>query len=280
MAVKKNEAPDNIEIEILELKQGQFTVGIIGTTPLIMHRFADKARRELTLPAPKMNAAAKAVNLKHRPHEEAQGCAHLISDETAPTFFGCPSLMFKNATAAAALDIPGATKAAIGRLVYVVSEYPGEMIPIWGQPFLHASMVRMSDANRTPDVRFRVIIPKWALRLTVKYIQPNLSAKGVYNLLAASGIIAGIGDYRQGKGKGSYGSFRLCDVDDPDFKTLMEPGERARQKAAFNNLASYDDETRELLEWYDAELVRRGRDQMPPAKKVKGNGVLQTEVIQ
>lgn len=281
----KKETPKSVEIEILEIQQGQFTVGIVGTTPLLMHRFSDKARRELTLPAPKMNAAAKATNLKHHPIQEAQGCAHLISDEIAPTFFGCPSLMFKNAIAAAALDIPGTTKAAIGRLVYIVGEYPGELIPIWGQPFLHAAMVRNSDINRTPDVRFRLVFPKWAMRVTVKFIQPNLSAKGVYNLLAASGLITGIGDWRQGKGKGSYGSFRLCDIDDPDLLVLKQPGERERQKAAFENLAAYDDETRELLEWYDSELLRRGREQqhVPSTKRKRtGNGANgeQAEIVQ
>lgn len=273
MAIKKEAAKPSVEIEIMEIKRGEFVVGIIGNTPLIMHRFSDKARRELTLPSPKKNAAAKATTLKHDPIKEAQGCAYNISDDTAPTFFGLPATTLKNATAAAALDIPGATKAVVGRLLTMEGQY-GDLIPLWGQPFLLASMVRNSDPGRTPDVRFRVVFPQWAMLVTVKYIQPNLSAKSVYNLMAASGMITGIGDWRQEKGKGSFGSFSLCDPDDPELLNMMQRGERLRQKAAFEMMPAYDEETRELLEWYDEEVIKRGRDyqEAAPTKKKKGNG--------
>lgn len=269
MAMKKEAAKPSVEIEILEIKRGQFVAGIIGNTPLIMHRFSNKARQELLLPSPKKNAAAKATTLKHEPIKEAKGCAYIIANDSSPTFFGFPAETIKNATANAALDIPGATKAVVGRLLTIAGQY-GNLLPFWGQPFMLASMVRNSDPGRTPDVRFRIVFPQWAMLVPVKYIQPNLSAKSVYNLMSASGMITGVGDWRQEKGKGSFGSFDVCDPDDPELLAMMRPGERARQKAAFESLAAYDDETRELIEWYDEEITRRGHEhQQAPAKKKK-----------
>lgn len=256
-ALRKTE---NSEIKILQINQGSFTVGIIGTTPLIVHRYSDKARQQLLLPSLKKNAAEKAQTLKHEPYDEAKGCAYIITDEQAPTFFGFNVPSFKNAMASTAVDLPGSTKAAIGRLLRIAADYPGGLNPLWGTPYIHAAMVRNSDMNHTPDVRFRIIFPRWALKLTVRYISPNLKPNSVMNLLAASGVMAGVGDWRQQKGREDYGCYEVVEPDDHDLLEILRPAEREHQQAAFNNLQAFNSETQELLEWYDEELKRREQD--------------------
>ena len=94
----------------------------------------------------------------------------------------------------AALDLPGARKAQIGRLVQVKEGTYRDLIPIYGEPQLLMSVTRSADMNRTPDIRSRCIIPNWAAQITISFVLPTLRETAVVNLLAAAGITAGVGD--------------------------------------------------------------------------------------
>jgi len=93
--------------------------------------------------------------------------------------------------------------------------------------------------------------------LPVRYIKPIIRERAIVNLLAAAGMTQGIGDYRQEKGAGAYGCFRLAGADDAELGELMQYG-RAAQVAALAHPEPYDTETRDLLAWFDVEVQRRG----------------------
>ena len=84
------------------------------------------------------------------------------------------------------------------------------------------AIVRSADMNRTPDVRTRAILPRWACQITISYAIPLLKEAQITNLLAAAGFTVGIGDYRQEKGKGSYGQYSLVAPDDANYRDIME----------------------------------------------------------
>ena len=91
-------------------------------------------------------------------------------------------------------------------------------------------------------------MPKWAARLVVTFTTPLLSQKAVANLLNAAGQIAGIGDFRQEKGAGRFGSFRIVHPDDKEFASIVKTGGRkAQEKAMLLAPAPYNTETSELL---------------------------------
>jgi hypothetical protein len=119
------------------------------------------------------------------------------------------------------------------------------------------SIVRSADMNKTPDVRTRAIVPVWACRLSVTFVQPLIRAQAVANLLAAAGITIGVGDWRPEKGAGSYGQFRIVDQDDAEFRAILKAGGRKAQEEALEHPVCYDDETTELLSWYEDERQRR-----------------------
>jgi len=75
----------------------------------------------------------------------------------------------------------------------------------------------------------------------------------VANLLAAAGITIGIGDWRPEKGAGNYGQFKLVDANDADFVRIVTHGGRAAQQAALDTPVAYNDETAELLTWFETE---------------------------
>jgi hypothetical protein len=165
------------------------------------------------------------------------------------------SSAIKGAMMTAALDLPGAKKAQIGRLVYVYGDYT----PIFGVPKLFMSVTRSADMNKTPDIRTRAIVPEWVALITLSYVVPMLNATSIGNLISAAGITAGIGDWRPEKGKGTYGQFRVSNIDDPEFKRIVKIGGRKAQEMALENPGLYNEDTERLFSWYNVEVVKRGK---------------------
>ena len=240
-------------IEVMEIKRQKVSYCILGETPTICARMSEKVQKELLLPKGRKTAAEKAAAPKHIPREEFRASPYTLPEDDAPTYIACLASAFKAMIAGAALDIPGATKSQMGRLMWV----EGERLPLWGTPHLHMSVTRSADINRTPDIRTRCIVTEWATEISVSYMVPILKEKTVSNLLAAAGLTHGLGDYRPQKGKGTYGQFRLVSPDDPEFLRRKKLG-RDHQLALMENPVPYDDEAEALLEWWDDEVKARG----------------------
>ena len=242
------------EIQILEVAKGVIDFCILGTSPLICNRMSQKVWNELLAPKGKKNAAEKASTMKHDPLREFRDSPYVMTDPKAPTLLAILPTAFKRAMGTAALDMPGAKKAQIGRLVSV----EWDMQPVYGVPRVFMAITRSADMNKTPDVRTRAILPEWACRLRVTFTKPILREQSIANLLAAAGFQSGVGDWRQEKGSGSYGSFKLVSADDPDFVRIVKTMGRKAQQDALDNPVAYNDETDEMLAWFDVEFKRRG----------------------
>lgn len=240
-------------VDILQVERGTLELCVLGTSPIILNRMSEKAKRELLMPKGRKTATEKATSLKHNPIEEYRASAYQIRAADSPTLLAVLATSFKGAMATAALDLPGAKKAQIGRLTYVNGDY----VPLFGVPQLFMSVVRSADMNKTPDVRTRAIVPQWACRLSVTYIKPLMRPQAVLNLIAASGLSIGVGDWRPEKGKGNYGQFEIVSDSDPRYVSIVKAGGRTAQEAALETPVCYDDETSSLLAWFDDELSKR-----------------------
>jgi hypothetical protein len=268
MAKAKTSASDIIDI--IEVSHGYVEFCVLGKTPLVCNRMSQKATHELLLPRGRKTAAERSLTLKHNPIEEYRASPYVLSDNNSPTAIAIMATAFKGAMKTAALDLPGAKKAQIGRLVFV----EGDMVPIYGVPQIFMAIVRSADMNRTPDVRTRAILPRWAAKIGVTYTQPLMRPQAVANLLAASGFTAGVGDGRPEKGAMNYGQFKIVDKENPEFLEVLHSGARAAQLAALQAPAAYDDETNDLLTWFDLELKNRQIRGVvdAPRKKAKDDG--------
>jgi len=251
MAAKQTDATIYIE----KVETALVEVPIVGTSPLICNRMSQKAKRELLLPKGRKTAAEKAVNLKHNPVEEYRASPYIL--DGAPTLIGVMASALKGAMMTAALDLPGAKKAQIGRLVYVEGEY----LPVYGVPRLFMSITRSADIDKTPDVRTRAILPRWATVARIRFVTPLLNATNILNLLYAAGAVAGIGDWRPEKGKGAFGQFRIANPGDEELVQIMaEGGYEAQYEALYaERPVCYDRESEELLGWFSEEVVKRGK---------------------
>jgi hypothetical protein len=239
-------------IEVMEIRKGVVEFCILGRAPVILARMSEKAGRELLLPRGRKSAAEKASNLKHNPYDEFRSSPYTTKE--GPTLLQGLSVWFKKGLAGAALDIPGSSKAQIGRLVWAI----GERVPLYGIPQLHMAVTRSADMNKTPDIRTRCIVPEWATTVSFSYAVPIMKQQVIVNLLAAAGMMQGIGDWRPQKGAGSFGQYEIVSADNEDYQRIIAQGGRAAQEAAMADPIPYNDETESLLSWFDVESKRRG----------------------
>lgn len=92
---KKPESTD--EINIVAMRQGAATFFIVGTSPLVLNRLSEKAKRELLLPRGRKNTAERASTLKHDPRAEFADSVYrwsgsqLEEKKTLLSFPGAPS---------------------------------------------------------------------------------------------------------------------------------------------------------------------------------------------
>lgn len=245
-------------IIVTRVEESSLEVVLVGKSPLILNRMSEKAKHELLFPKGRKTAADKAANMKHNPLTEFRASAHIIADASSPTLLAIPAAAPKKSLATAALDMPGAKKAQIGRLSWV----PGEYVGIFGVPKLFMSITRSADMNHTPDVRTRCIVPDWAAVLRVNFVTPILNPTIIINLLVASGMYIGLGDWRNEKGAGSFGQFEVMTLAEAKkvesvSKRLLQG--RDVQMEAMEAAEPYDQETAELLTWFEAETKTRGK---------------------
>jgi hypothetical protein len=250
-------------IEVEPLRVGSLTVWLKGRTPLICNRMAGKAMRELLFPKGRKTTAEKQQLLKHDPVSEWRNSMTLRmrtltmrTGNDGPTRLLFPAPAVKGAMCTAALETKGTNKTQIGRLVWV-KDYS---LDLYGVPKLFMAVVRSADMNRTPDVRTRAMLEEWCLPVTIQYVKPQMSEKAIMQLLSNGGIIVGIGDFRQEKGKGNFGQFEV--VTEADCKSIIASGGRKQQDAAIKNPACVDEESEELLGWFQAEVENRGKGEL------------------
>lgn len=243
--------PETLQIDAL--KQGRVTLRMIGTTPLFFNAMSAKAKRSLLLGGGKKTAAEKR-ELKHDPEQEFRDSVYRLPG--GETLLGFPAPGVKGAMATAALETKAVTKTSVNRLIFM----PEQRIRVWGKPFLKMDVVRSADMNKTPDVRTRAFLPRWCATVDIAFVTPTLSIHSVVSLLANAGVIIGIGDFRQEKGRGSYGTFAVAGDDLGSWQGVWDEVTaegRDVQQAAMDAPEFADEDTAALMEILADERIRR-----------------------
>jgi hypothetical protein len=241
-------------MEIHALKQGRVKLRMIGQTPMYFNSMGAKAWRDLLVGGGRKTAAQKK-EIKHNPEQEFRDSVYKKSN--GDTYLCFPAAGVKGAMATAALETGGITKTSVQRLIFL----PESQIQIWGKPYLKMDIVRSADMNKTPDVRTRAYLPNWCAEVDIKFVTPTLSTMSIVSLLQNAGTIVGIGDFRQEKGRGSYGTFSVAGSEDMGeyqeiWDDITQEG-RAVQELAMENPECADEQTAELMQFIQEERLRR-----------------------
>jgi len=172
-------------------------IKVVGDSPLIMHKWSEKAKKEML---DKQMKKAKQGKEAKNPHQD-----YLDSLYTLPDGGYCfPAVAFKSAAVSACRNVD--MKMTIARGAFHVI---GEMVKIEGEPRMREDMVRVGMG--TADLRYRGEFPEWSAVLTVRYNANMISVEQIANLFNVAGFAVGVGEWRPEK-TGSYGMFHVADT--------------------------------------------------------------------
>ncbi|MHB8388130.1 MAG: hypothetical protein ACYDBH_00955 [Acidobacteriaceae bacterium] len=234
------------EIEIPEVVKRELLLCIIGLQPLIYNRMSLKAQQTLLFPhKSKRGKDQSEEGIKHNPYEEYRNSFYIAS--AGPTLMKLPVSAIKNALETAALDTEGVAKSEVGRCIWM----GWEDAPVWGNPQLFMTGVRMAGINKTPDIRTRGVLREWATKITLNFAEDKFTVKTISSLLSRAGLLSGIGDFRQEKGAGSFGQFMIVPENDKNYLRIIAKYGREYQTAKYNKPEFFDDESDQLYTWWE-----------------------------
>ena len=224
MATKKTEA---VEIKPMELQTVNIT--IVGTTPLIVHAWSDKAK-QMMLDKQRGKATKSKHEIKIPVNDFMAACYWLTeqpemgeTDEEAESNwlrasenakFGFPVTGIKQSAIMGAmrggLDVKatelrgsffleGATDASTSDLAEIVGPLP----------ICREDMVKVGGMSKTADIRYRPQWNDWKIPLRMTYnVNGKYSLEQLLNCFNVGGFVCGVGEWRPER-DGQMGMYRL-----------------------------------------------------------------------
>lgn len=187
-------AGTNITIELPRMRIERAVITLIGDSPLICHRWSEKARKEM---GDKDRGKAKAARAPRNPEQEYKETLYPLGKG-----FGFPSVAFKSAAVDSCSHLDGVTKVEARGAFHI----DGELVPIFGTPEMREDMVRIGMG--TAQIRYRGMFREWRTKFTVRYNAHVLTLEQVTNLFQTAGFAIGVGEWRPQK-DGIYGLFHV-----------------------------------------------------------------------
>lgn len=191
------------QISINSIATETMTVPILGTAPLIMHRFSEKAKRQLL----DNMQGRKTPKQPKDPEAEYQAAFYRLKDGAG---YGFPATAFKLATVGGARFYgKQVTMTALRQQLFFRGE-PGEdgmaMARIEGTPVMREDVVRVGQGGT--DLRYRPMFTEWSTTIDVTYVTSALTQGSVLSLIEAGGLGVGVGEWRPER-RGDFGTYRI-----------------------------------------------------------------------
>lgn len=187
-------------IKLGKLQLENLAVPIVGLTPLIMHKWSEKAKKQM------LDAQQGVKNPRDKRNPEQDYQESMYRTEKG---FGFPVLAFKQATVSAARYFGKSVKMTELRqflFFHGVASLDGTelLVPITGSPRMREDTVKVGMSGT--DLRYRGEFSDWSATLHVSYVANALDRESVLSLIDAGGLGVGVGEWRIEK-RGSNGSF-------------------------------------------------------------------------
>lgn len=182
-------------IELPKINVQHIRLTLIGDSPLICHRWSEKAKRQIL---DKQMKKAKGGKEAKDPERDYEDSLYRLPDGR----YGFPAVAFKSAAVSACRFADMKMTEARGAFHVV-----GEMVEIDGEPGPREDMVRVGMG--AADIRYRGEFKTWRAAITVRFNASVLSAEQIVNLFNIAGFGVGIGEWRPEK-DGSYGMFHVA----------------------------------------------------------------------
>lgn len=219
MATKKTE--DSIVLKPLVIEHRQIT--IVGDTPLIVHAWSEKARKEmLEKQQKKTKTSGKAIR---DPFAEFMNALYWITEkpveDTEEAFaeavmsgakFGFPVTAIKQAAQSTLYRLGAISNQMVMRGAFFIDGIGdlqlGEIITPY-PPECREDMVKIGGISKTSDLRYRPMFKDWKMILNIQYnANSPITFEQIVNGINTAGFMNGIGEWRPEK-DGPFGRFHV-----------------------------------------------------------------------
>lgn len=189
-------------IVIDKIASESMRVPIIGTSPLIVHKFSAKAKQAML----DAMQGRKGPKENKNPEQDYESCFYRLPDDR----YGFPVLGFKAATVGAARFYGKTLKMTeLRQFIFMHGVYSTAdqqaLVPLEGEPKMREDIVRVGMGT---DLRYRPEFREWSAVLHVTYVKSCLSRDSVLSLIDAGGMGVGIGEWRPEK-RGEFGTYAI-----------------------------------------------------------------------
>jgi hypothetical protein len=188
-------------VEILEFSIREVTIPIVGTSPLIVHAWSEKAKREMS-----DKQAGKAKNKKHEirvPEEDFEQAKY----KSKKGWEGITAVSFKKSMIRGAKMVGMVMKDTQTSFFIQADDEEAQLLRIKGTSRMRTDMVRVGMGSA--DIRYRPEYPEWEVELRISFNAGVISLDQIYQIVKAAGFGCGVGEMRPEKTAFNFGCFKL-----------------------------------------------------------------------
>ena len=191
------------QVSISRIGTETLRIPIVGTAPLIVHKFSEKSKRQM------LDAMQGRKSPKAAKDPEADYDSALYRHDDGG--YGFPVIAFKAASVGACRFFGKSMPMTLARQTMFFdaefSKTDGQKLArIVGEPRMREDVVRVGMGGT--DLRYRPEFVEWQTTLDVIYVQSMLTRESVLSLIDAGGMGVGVGEWRPEK-KGDFGTYQI-----------------------------------------------------------------------
>lgn len=220
----------DVVIQIKRPKIAKANITLVGETPLIIHAWGEKAKKEMLDAQQKKKVDKKAKEIRD-PFAEFMDALYWITPKPAESTpeafekaimdgakFGFPITAIKQAALSACYRagiIPNQTGM---RCVFYLNSKDGVNLGTGSElavidtdepPVFREDMVKIGGVTKVADLRYRPAFMNWKLHLTISLIEVGtFTMESIINAIDMGGFMNGIGEWRMER-DGEFGRFHV-----------------------------------------------------------------------
>lgn len=196
------------QISISRIDTETLRVPLLGTAPLIVNKFSEKAKRQML----DAMQGRKTPKQPKDPQADYEAALYRLDDES----YGFPVIAFKAASVSACRFFGKSMPMTLARQCIFFdadfSKRDGQKLArIEGTPHMREDVVTVGMNGH--DLRYRPEFTEWSTSVEVTYAKSMLTRESVLSLIDAGGMGVGVGEWRPEK-KGDFGTFQIDETRD------------------------------------------------------------------
>ncbi len=191
------------QVSITRIGTETLLVPLVGTAPLIVHKFSEKSKRQML----DAMQGRKTPKVAKDPEAEYQAALYKHDDGG----YGFPVIAFKAASVSACRFFGKQMPMTLARqCIFMDAEFSKsdgqKLARIIGEPHMREDVARVGNGGT--DLRYRPEFTEWQTTIEVTYVQSMLTRESVLSLIDAGGMGVGVGEWRPEK-KGDFGTYAI-----------------------------------------------------------------------